>query len=184
MMHMYSNNVRIAKKIAIGTIISGLIFLAAFYFTYNTSYAYGGAFFGLGIAAIAITILTSALIAASRQNHDSKQKSTTIIWNAITLIVLAIFTLIGYNLLNSAKIVVKNNLDSEIKNIFITGCQNFEVQTIAANSSKSILVNYANNNVENCEIGIRYTTQNSMEDEILIASVKPLQGEKVIYEIN
>lgn len=184
MMHMYSNNVRLSKKIAIGTIVSGLIFLAAFYYTYNISYAFGGVFFGLGIAAIVITILTSALIAASGQNHDGKQKSTTIIWNAITLFVLAIFTLIGYNLMNSAKIVVKNNLDTEVKNIFITGCQNFEIETINANSTKSILVSYAKNINDKCEIGIRYTTPNSMEDEILITSVKPFSGEKIIYEIN
>ena len=184
MMHMYSNNVRLSKKIAIGTIISGLIFLAAFYYTYNISYAYGGLFFGLGIAAIVITILTSALIAAKRQNHDGKQRSETILWNTFTLIVLAAFTFVGFNLMNSTKIIVKNNLDSEVKNIFITGCQNFEVETIAGNSTKSVLVNYAKNMSDKCGIGIRYTTSNSMEDEILVTSIKPLHGEKVVYEIN
>lgn len=184
MMHMYNNNVRLSKKIAIGTIISGLLFLAAFYYTYKISYAYGGLFFGLGIAAIVITILTSALIAAKRQNHDSKQRSKTILWNTFTLVILAIFTLIGFNLMNSTKIIVKNNLENEVKNLFITGCQNFEVGNLAAKSTKTIHVNYLQNSSDNCEIGLRYTTTSSINDEILIVKTKAFRGEKIVYEIN
>lgn len=184
MMYMYNNNVRIAKKIAIGTIISGLIFLATYYFTYDISYALGGLFFGLGVAAIVITILISGAIAAKRQNHTSKEKSSTLLWNLISLISIAIFTAIGFCLINSSKIVIKNNSDSVVKNIFITGCQNFEIENIEANSSKTIFVHYNKNTSKDCAIGIRYTTSDAMEDEILISTIKPFEGEKVLYEIN
>ena len=184
MMHMYTNNIRISKKIAIGTIISGLIFLAAYYFTNNFSYAYGGIFFGLGVAAIVITILISAMIAAKRQNFNGKEKSVTMFWNIVTLASIIIYTFIGLNLVNSSRIIVKNNLDTEVKNVYITGCQNFEVGSIDSNSTKTIFVNYFKNLDENCSIGLRFTTVDTLEDEILIASVKKFQGEKIVYEIN
>jgi len=183
-MYMYNNNVRIAKKIAIGTIISGLIFLATYYFTYDISFAYGGLFFGVGVAAIVITILISGAIAAKRQNHSSKEKSSTLIWNLISLICIAIFTAIGLCLVNSAKIVIKNNSDNVAKNIFITGCQNFEVEDIEAQSSKTVFVHFNKNTSEDCSIGIRYTTTDSMNEEVLITSVKPFEGEQTTYEIN
>ena len=184
MMYMYNNNVRLARKIAIGTIISGLIFLAAFYFTYEMSYVYGGIFFGLGVAAIVITILISGMIASRRQNHKTAEKSKTILWNFVSLAAIIIFSVVGFYLINSSKIIVKNNMNTLVDNIYITGCQDFEVGKIEPKNSKSILVNYSKNNSKNCMIGIRYTTENSIEEEILIVSAKPFKGEKIVYEIN
>ncbi len=184
MMYMYPNNVRLARKIAIGTIISGLIFLGAYYFTYDISYVYGGVFFGLGVAAIVVTILVSGLIASTRQNHNPKEKGNTILWNLLSLASIILFTIIGLTLTNTSKIVVKNNLNDDIKNLFITGCQNYEIGEISANSCKTIHVNYLKNEQDHCEIGIRYTTSSSIEDEILIVEAKPFKGEKIVYEIN
>ena len=184
MMNMYSNNARLARKIAVGTIISGIIFLAAFYFTYEMSYVYGGVFFGLGVAAIVVTIMISGLIASSRQNHKPSEKTKTQFWNILTLVVIIAFTIIGFCLLNSAKIIVKNNLDTAVDHVYITGCQDIEVGKIDSKSSTSILVNYSKNESKDCTIGIKYTTANSLEDELLIVNAKPFHGEKLIYEIN
>ena len=181
---MYNNNVRLAKKIAIGTIISGLIFLAAFYFTYEMSYVYGGIFFGLGVAAIVVTIMISGMIASSRQNHKPAEKSKTILWNVVSLVSILVYTLIGLMIVNSSRIIVKNNLDSPVENIYITGCQDFEVGKIQANSSKTIFINYFKNISDNCIVEIRYTTENSIKEDILVVSAKPFKGEKIIYEIN
>lgn len=180
---MYNNNVRLARKIAIGTIISGIIFLAAFYFTYDRSYVYGGVFFGLGVAAIVITIMISGLIASSRQNHKPVEKTKTLFWNIVSIASIIIYTIIGLYLMNSAKIIVKNNLVNEVDNVYITGCQEIEIGEIKSNSSTSILVNYAKNNSKDCTIGIKYTTPNSLEEELLIINAKPFQGEKLVYEI-
>ena len=183
MMHMYNNNVRIAKKIAIGTIISGLLFLAALFFTYNMTYAVGGLFFGLGVALIVITIMISGLIAAQRQNHNPKEKSSPLIWHIISLVAITIYTVLGLAIVNSAKIVIDNQSDQTVKNIFITGCQNTEIGIVEANSTKTIWVNYWNNQATECSIGIRYTTPTDIVDEVLIDEVQSFQGEKIQHLI-
>ena len=180
---MYNNNVRIAKKIAIRTIISGIIFLAALFFTYNMTYAIGGLFFGLGVALIVVTIMISGLIAANRQNHNPKEKSNPLVWHFVSLFAITLFTVIGIAMINSSKIIIDNNSDETIENIFLTGCQNTEVGTIEAKSSKTIWLNYWNNSTNDCGIGIRYTTSTDIVDELLIDEVKSFQGEKIIHLI-
>lgn len=183
-MKLYNNNIRLAKKIAIGTLISGLIFLIGYYFTYDQSLMIGGVFFGLGILLIVLTILASDLINARHEKFNSKEKLNTILWNVFTIVILIIFTLFGFKLANSSLIIVKNKSSQVIKNVFIFGCQNFEIGSIKANSTKLVRVDYSKNEKENCEIGIRYTMTEAMEDEILIADIKPYKGEKIIYRIN
>lgn len=184
MMKLYNNNVRLAKKIARGTICSGILFLLGLYFTHDFTLTIGGIFFGLGIFLIVITLLASDLITAKRQNFSSKEKTITIFWNGLTLIVLILYTLIGLKLANSSRIVIKNNTTNEVKNVFVSGCQNFEVGTIPANSSESIVIDYSKNESKDCEIGIRYTTPVSIEDDLIDLKVKFLQGERIVYEIN
>lgn len=184
MMKLYKNNVRLAKKIARGTICSGIIFLLGLYFTHDFTLTIGGIFFGLGVFLIVITLLASDLITAKRQNFSSREKTVTIFWNVLTLGVLILFTLIGLKLANSSRIVIKNNTSQEIKNVFISGCQNFEVGTIPANSSETIIIDYGKNETKDCEIGIRYTTPVSIEDDLIDLKIKLFQGERVVYEIN
>ena len=181
---MYENNVRIARKIAIGTIISGLIFLGAYYITSDISYAYGGMFFGLGVATIVITILVSGLIASKRQNHKPNEKGINLFWNFISLAVIAVFTVIGIQMINGSRIKIENKTEEVVRNIFVTGCQNFKVDDIPAHDSKTIFVNYFKNEKEDCPIGLRYTTDSQFGEEILITEVKPFRGEQVTYEIN
>lgn len=183
-MYMYKNNVRIARKIAIGTIISGLIFLGAYYLTTDISYAYGGMFFGLGVATIVLTILVSGLIASKRQNHKPNEKGIHLFWNFLSLFAIAIFTVVGVQLMNGSRIKIENNTAEVVKNIFITGCQNFKVEDIQPNDSKTIFVNYFNNENQDCAIGIRFTTATQFGEEILITEAKPFKGEKINYEIN
>lgn len=181
---MYENNVRIAKKIAVGTILSGLIFLGAYYFTYDLSYAYGGMFFGLGVATIVITILISGMIASKRQNHKPKEKTENLVWNLVSIFSIIIFTVVGILLMNGTKLTIANNTNEEVKNIFITGCQNFKIDDISAHDSKTIFLNYFKNESKDCSIGLRYTTSSDFGDEILIVEAKPFRGEKLTYEIN
>lgn len=180
---MYNNNVRIAKKIAIGTIISGIIFLTTLYLTYNFTYAIGGLFFGLGVALIVITIMISGLIAANRQNHNPKEKTSPLIWHILSLVAIAVFTVLGLFLVNSVQIVINNQSDQTIQNIFITGCQNNEIESIPAKSKKTIWVNYCKNKSEECGIGIRYTTATDIVDKVLIDEIKLFQGEKIEHII-
>ncbi|MBQ0147609.1 MAG: hypothetical protein KBS93_04030 [Flavobacteriaceae bacterium] len=182
-MKLYNNNIRLAKKIAIGTLISGLIFLLGYYFTYDQSLMIGGIFFGIGIFLIVLTILVSDLITANREKFSPKETSNTILWNIFTMVILVIFTIFGCKLANSSLIIVKNKSEETIKNVFITGCQNFEVGIIESKTTKMIRVDYAKNENNNCEIGIRYTTTDAMKDEILLADIKPYHGEKIVYTI-
>lgn len=184
MMKLYSNNVRLAKKIALGTLLSGIIFLLGFYFSYDFSLAIGGIFLGLGVFLIVVTLLISDLIAAKRQHFNAKETTTTILWNSASLVILIIFTIIGLGLANSSKIIIKNNSKEPIKNILISGCQTVEVNEIAANSSETIHLFYCQNFQPECQVNINYTTQNSIENDILLIETTPFSAEKIIYEIN
>ncbi len=184
MMKLYQNNVRLAKKISIGTLVSGIIFLLGFYLTYDYTLALGGIFFGLGILLIVITILTSDLITAKRQHFNAKEKSTTILWNVLTIVFLIIFTIIGVQLANSSKITIKNQTDFVVKNVFITGCQEINIKDIEANSSKIVHLFYQKNKTDNCEVKLRYTTNDLIKEDLLIFETSPFKGEKITYEIN
>lgn len=184
MMKLYQNNVRLAKKISVGTFISGIIFLLGFYLTYDYTLVLGGLFLGLGIFLIVITILTSDLITAKRQHFNPQEKITTILWNVSSLVILTVFTLIGLQLANSSKIIIKNNSSETIKNIYISGCQEIEVTDIDANSSKVVHLFYQNNIDANCAVKLRFTTNNLVEEELLMFEMIPFKGEKIVYEIN
>ena len=184
MMKLYQNNVRLAKKISIGTFISGIIFLLAFYLTYDYTLVLGGMFLGLGVFLIVITILTSDLIAAKRQHFNAQEKTTTILWNLCSLVILIVFTIIGLQLANSTKIIIKNNSTDTIKNIYISGCQEKNIDDIKANSSQVVHLFYQNNVEDNCAVKLRFTTNNLVEEELLMFEMIPFKGEKIIYEIN
>ena len=184
MMKLYKNNVRLAKKISIGTFISGIIFLLGFYLTYDYTLVLGGMFLGLGIFLIVVTILTSDLITAKRQHFNPQEKTTTILWNVSSLVILIIFTVIGLQLANSSKIIIKNNSSETIKNIYISGCQEINIDDINANSSKTVHLFYQNNTEDNCAVKLRFTTNNLVEEELLVFEMLPFKGEKIVYEIN
>lgn len=184
MMKLYQNNIRLAKKILVGTLISGIIFLLAFYLTYDYTLVLGGMFLGLGIFLIVVTILVSDLIAAKRQHFKPQEKANTILWNVSSLVILIIFTLIGLQLANSTKVIIKNNSSETIKNIYISGCQEIEVADIDANSSKVVHLFYQNNIDVNCAVKLRFTTNNLVEEDLLIFEMIPFKGEKIVYEIN
>jgi len=183
-MKLYSNNIRLAKKIAYGTLISGLIFLLGFYFTYDYSLAIGGAFLGLGVFLIVITILISDLITAKNQHFNSKEKTITILWNVSTLLCIVIFSVIGFILTNTSIIEIKNNSKETIKNVLITGCKDFDINTIDAESSKTIYLFHPNEEEDECTLNINYTTENSIENGILFLDNKTFKGERISYDIN
>lgn len=168
----------LARKVALGSFISGTILFALYYYSNSTFLVFIAYFFLIGVGILNLIVLLTVFVNVF--NNKYRRKAIHIIGVMFLNIPIAIiYVYIVTILLGTIRLRVINKTGNTLSNIEISGCENESISSLRPNESKLFWISIPHD----CSVQLSYINNGISKDETIIGYATNGGGHRATFRI-